>query len=516
MKKRLLCVLVIAVLLLGILVGCGGGSSGGSDSDKPGAGSTGADNRGPAKNDPMAVMEARVKAVNDAINYECVGLEETVEAGLLFYKLYDMAWTSYGLEKSHDYNPNKPLDYRMNYWVRKGRTEGIVSEDTYAALLRDLCQNQGLLPSVFSAEDVIETDNLYVYYSPQSYGNGTRDYRPWCYFLVKDTNIVYWFNVEEAWYKADYYEHGNYNEYTEDDAEYIFTAEFWKAYAQTVKFVGDADDDSNMNDCGGHVYSTNSRGKVKVPYIEEWYAGGHYDKGAIREGFESFLQDILENRKAEAVFVFEDGTEKRYPATKYEYDYSVVTIDLGNGQEWIYARDNDVLWLQAEPKNVTGERLPQEGVFVQEDIFTSPVVIDDFGRGEPTMFFNNGLYRYAGGGEVALIHDFSEETDPFWKEMLTDAGRTHLMLSSRSMEGVDITVIDLKTFEIVDSISLFFEMDENGIRESTEAWVNGVSVDEAAAWDVADPWYSACDIELATYEDGTSFGNAWSEYVNRG
>ena len=87
MKKRFLCILVATALLLGILAGCGNGSTGASDSDKPGVGSTESDKGGHADDDPVAVMEARVKAVNDAINYTCVGLEETVESGLLFYSL---------------------------------------------------------------------------------------------------------------------------------------------------------------------------------------------------------------------------------------------------------------------------------------------------------------------------------------------------------------------------------------------------------------------------------------------
>ena len=515
MKKRLLCVLVIAVLLLGVLTGCGGGPSGSSNSDKPEVGSARPDKSGNT-DDPMAIMEARVKAVNDAINYECVGLEETVKDGLLFYGLIHALRVP---GESHDYKPDKPLDYHAGYQMFIAHTEGTVNEDTYVALLKAERYTGNVDPS-----DVIETDDLYVYYSPQA--DETRDYRPWCYILVKDTDIVYLFIVSEDWHKADYYEYGFYPEslsYTEEDAEYIFTDEFWKAFAQTAKFVGNTDDDFKRGECiNESIHSIWTRGEeVKIPYIEEWYAGGHYDQGAIREGFESFLRDLFAKRKTEAVFVFEDGTEKRYPATKDEDNYKTVvddvfTIDLGNGQVWAYAEADKYLYLMEEPKDVTGERLPQEGVLVYEDIYTSPMVIDDFGRGEPTMFFNNGLYRYAGAGEVALLHDFSEDMDQFWKEMLTDAGRTHLMFSSRSMDGVDITVIDLKTFEIVDSISLFFEVDENGIRASTEAWVNGVSVDEAAAWDVADPWYSACDIELATYEDGTSFGNAWSEYVNRG
>ena len=539
MRKRLLCVLVAAVLLLGVLAGCGGGPAGGTSPGLSGSGSTQPgqpdqsgkpDSSAPAEDDPVAVMNARVEAVNDALNYKCIGLEEKVEAGLLFYDLYDLASVpphlnpDYG--KPHDYNPDKPLDYRVGYEMRKARTEGIANEDTYAALLRDLCQNK-ILPGTFSAEDVIETDDLYIYCSSQTYG--PEAYCPWCCILVKDTHIVYWFTVEESWYKADYYEYGYYPKgypapqgyvdlsYTEDDAEYIFTDEFWKAFAQTVKFVGDADDDTNTKRYDRIVRSTDSRGAVKVPYIEAWYAGGTMNREAIRDGFEDFVKNFLENRDVEVVFYLDDGTEKRYPVTRDEFGYEI-TINLGNGQEWIYADKGDgFLFLMKEPDHVVGEYLPEEGRLIYKSDFTSPLVIDDFGQGEPTMFFNNALYRYAGAGEVVLIHDFSKDIDEYWRAMTINAGRTHLMFSGWP-HYERLTVIDLKTFAVTDDILITYAADADGIFELYEAKVNGVSVDETAAWDAYYKRYSEGDIELIDrmYGEEVDFNSAWRAYDSRG
>lgn len=294
MKKRLLCVLVAAALLLGVLAGCGDRSENDVPSDSPNSGTPGVestepDNSGHTDSDPLAVMQERVKAVNDAVNYECVGLEETVEAGLLFYGLTKLSSSSDG---PYDYNPDKPLDYDVIYEIHKAHTEGIVSEDTYAALLKEWNSNYGI--GEFSAADVIETDDLYVYYvCTEGFSR--------CFILVKGTDILYRFTVEETWYKADYYGVGRYEgpglRYTDDDAEYIFTAEFWKAFAQTAKFAGKADEDFKNSECvnlsiGSYrgregyipissydesrydildVDDDEMEVRVKIPYIEGWY-----------------------------------------------------------------------------------------------------------------------------------------------------------------------------------------------------------------------------------------------------
>lgn len=542
MKKRFLCVLAAAAVLLSVLAGCGGGPSGGSDPGKPGAESTQPDKPvnpekgGQTDGSPAAAMEARVKAVNDAVNYTFVALEEAVKEGLLFYSL---TYAKPVPDEPHDYKSDKPLDYYAWYEMYIGHAEGIVSKDTYVPLLK----NERYTGEV-AASDVIETDDLYVYYSPNERSESA-GYRPWCYVLVKGTDIVYLFEVGEQWFKANYYENGYYHiensdsssampqdamdlSYTEDDAEYLFTEEFWKAFARTAKFVGNPDDDFKKGECinttvssiGNRIngYDENKNEiRVKVPYIEEWYAGGHYGRDAILDGFEDFVKNFFENRDVEAVFYLDDGTEKRYPATRDEFGYDI-TINLGNGQEWIYADKGDgFLFLMKEPDHVTGEYLPEEGRLIYKSDFTSPLVIDDFGQGEPTMFFNNALYRYAGGGEVTLIHDFSKDIDESWRAMTTDAGRTHLMFSGWP-HYERLTVIDLKTFAVMDDISITYTADADGIFDFYDAEVNGVSVDEAAAWAAADKWYSDGNIELTDrmYGEEVDFNSAWRAYDSRG
>lgn len=528
MKNRLLCVLIVAALLLGVLAGCGSSSSGGSNPDNPGVGSTESDKPdmgGYTNDDPVAVMSERVKAVNDAVNWEYIGVEEKVEAGLLFYSL--TANSSPDSSEPHDYNPDKPLDYYAWYRMIKLHTEGIVSEDTYAALLKD-ARPWNIPIAAFSEENVIETDDLYVYCEPGAQrGNYSRSR---CFILIKDTDILYCFNVEELWYMADYYGNGHYYfpnsgtgqpeqnalnlSYTGDDVEYIFTPEFWKAFAQTAKFVGNADDDFKDDELINDTISTiGARGKgVKVPYIEEWYAGGSYDPETIRKGFE----DFLENHEVEVVFDLDDGTVKSYPATT---DGDLVTIDLGNGQVWIYAGGGDGgLKIWEEPKNVTGERLPDVGYIRYQDDQDRYgfLVIDDFGQGEPTMFFNNGLYKYAGGGEVVLIHDFSD-IDDGWMSMSIDPGRKYLLSSGEPMYGENLRIVDLKTFEVTDEVNIYLKQGDDHITEFASGDVNGVSVDEETAWETSGHWIETCNIGLlgrGAVEE-IDFDAAWRGYESR-
>lgn len=546
MKKRFLCVLAAAAVLLSVLAGCGGGPSGGSDPGKPGAESTQPDKPGkPDKGgqtddgqgkqtdgDPAAVMEARVKAVNDAINYTCVGLEEMVETGLLFYGL------TYGRsgDEPHDYKPDKPLDYYAWYEMYIGHTEGIVSKDTYIPLLK----NERYTGEVV-ASDVIETDDLYVYYSPND-RSGSAKYRPWCYLLVKGTDIVYLFTVGEQWFIADYYENGYYHiensnsasalpqdamdlSYTGDDAEYLFTEEFWKAFARTAKFVGNPDDDFKKGECINTTVSSIGRIngydenkneiRVKVPYIEEWYAGGHYGRDAIRRGFEAFLK----NRDEEVSFYLSDGTTKTYPATR---DGDMVTVDFGDGQTWIYEDDGHgalrFSWdiIKENPEYGALEELPPETGY--SNFHDGILVIDDFGQGEPTMFFNNGLYKYAGNDEATLIHDFSGiEESWYWTSIYTDANRTHLMFSGGPWRNEELKIVDLKTFEVTDEVYVIYDADDDGIWEFSYAEVNGVTVDESAGWAAADQWHSNCNITLCdmdiNYE--IDLNAAWKEYESR-
>lgn len=535
MKKRLLCVLVAAVLLIGVLAGCGDSPSDSPNSDKPGVGSTEPeklDKGDQTDDDPMEIMEARVKAVNDAINYKCVGLEETVEAGLLFYK-FDYYLAGPDDDKNRDYNPDKPLDYDMSFSMRKAHTEGIVSEDTYVALLKNEYKGREVV-----ASDVIETDDLYVYYHSylSAYSSCLSDHMWWdsptgdCYILVKGTDIVYSFSVKESWTKPNYFECSfSYRPeppyvlelaYASDDAEYIFTDEFWQAFAQTVKFVGNADDDFKNSEClNVNVQTMGRRGKVKIPYVEGWYVGGTWSREAIRKGFESFVKNFLENREreVEVVFYLDDGTEKRYPAIKSGGE---VTIDLGNGQVWRYNDEGGYLALLDEPDYVTGERLPNgaKGYLIYKNDITSPLVIDDFGQGEPTMFFNNGLYKYAGNDEATLIHDFSGiEENWYWTSIYTDADRTHLMFSGGPLHSEELKIVDLKTFEVTDEVYVLYDADSNGMWEFWEAEVNGVTVDESTAWAAADQWRSICNIALCdtdiNYE--TDLNAAWKEYESR-
>ena len=467
MRKRLLCVLVAAVLLLGTLVGCGGGPSGSSQPDKPEVGSTKPD-KGGNMDDPVAVMNERVKAVNDAVNYECVGLEETVEKGLLFYRLIGSS-----SDGPHDYNPDKPLDYSVGYEMYIGHAEGIVNKDTFVALLK----NERYTGEV-AASDVIETDDLYVYFDPDT-THGSASYRHWCYILVKNTDIVYLFTVGEGWNKADYYDYDRASDlqklsYTEDDAEYIFTAEFWRAFAQTAKFVGNADEDFEKGKCidctirssyGREGYIPISsydesrydildvdedemEVRVKIPYIEEWYAepikpdapaDDPDDPDAIYDGFEEFL----ENRDEEYGFL----------------------------------------------------------------------VIDDFGQGKPTMFFNNGLYKYAGCGEVTLIHDFSDISDG-WEFICTDADKTRLLFAIEHPDNAEFKIVDLKSFEI--EIYVKYDRNEDDSLEFSSGTINGVPADEETVTVlVAD---SNCDIFLLG-RDGDNeldLDAAWREYESRG
>lgn len=466
MKKRLLCVLVAAILLIGVLAGCGDSPSDSSNSDKPGVGSTEPeklDKGDQTDDDPMEIMEARAKVVNDAVNYTCVALEETVKEGLLFYSLTHAKPVP---DEPHDYKPDKPLDYYAWYEMYIGHAEGIVSKDTYIPLLKNERYTRGEV----AASDVIETDDLYVYYSPYERSESA-GYRPWCYVLVKDTDIVYLFEVGEQWFKADYYENGYYHiensdsasalpqdavdlSYTGDDTEYLFTEEFWKAFARTAKFIGNPDNDFKKGECinttvssiGSRIngYDENKNEiRVKIPYIEEWYAGGRYGRDAIREGFKAFLENCDE-----------------------EYGF---------------------------------------------------LVIDDFGQGEPTMFFNNGLYKYAGGGEVTLIHDFSDIDDE-WMGMNTDADRTCLLLSAGYYIGDGLKVVDLKTFEITDRVSADYDLDADGYPVFLGGTINGVSVDEETAQNACENWYSTCNIHLlgrGAVEE-LDFNAAWKEYECRG
>lgn len=316
---------------------------------------------------------------------------------------------------------------------------------------------------------MIETDDLYVWpYGSPGYSL--------CYILVKGTDIMYCFTMSETWYKADYYEGYYENEklrYTDDDAEYIFTDEFWKAFAQTVKFVGNADEDFKSGECinctiasyhGRKGYIPISsydesryiildmdidddevKVSVKIPYVEEWYAGGSYDRDTICEGFEAFLQN--------------------------------------NGGEFGF------------------------------------LVIDDFGQGEPTMFYNSALYKYAGGDEVTLIHDFADTfaglSEDWWMSMSTDPDRTHLLFASGAPDGDEIRVVDLKTFEITDEVWVAYDMDTD---EFTQGTVNGVDVGGETAWTKCNEWHSTCNVWLlgrGNVEE-IDFGAAWSEYNNRG
>jgi len=460
MKKRLLCVLLAAVLLLGALTGCGGsagssGSSGVSNSGKPGVGSSENDKGGHMDNDPVAVMQERVNAVNSAINYTCVGIEETVEAGLLFYNL---TRASPAPDETRDYKPDKPLDYYAAYRMVKDHTEGIVSEDTYVPLLKKAVDAEVV------SSDVIETDDLYVYYYPNNipsryngaYFNnfaGPAGCFGCCFVLVKNTDILYCFTVMETWYKADYYEVGNYSDlrYTDADAEYIFTAEFWKAFAQTAKFVGNADEDFKSDEYIDQYIKTMGRInrygeneiKVKIPYIEEWYAGGSYGRDAIRDGFKKFVEA--------------------------HGDYGFL-------------------------------------------------VIDDFGQGEPTMFYDDVLYKYTGGGEVTPIHDFADTfaglSEDWWMLMSTDADRTHLLFSAGAPYGDEIRVVDLKTFEVTDEVWDVYDTDTN---EFTQGSVNGVDVDGETAEAKCREWFSVCNIHLLgrSIIEPINFDAAWSEYINR-
>lgn len=219
MKRKLTTMLLAVVIVLGLL------SLSACD---------GAENGGHTDRDPVAVMNKRVKAVNDALDWECIGIEAKIEAGLLFYGLYSPA-----LGETRDHNSDKPLDYSVGYWMFKRHTKGIVSEDTYVPLLRAEWSSleEGARLSEFSAEDVIETDNLYVWYGGNSTENGNLGE---CLILVKGTDILYFFLTIEGWSGDGYH--------TGDDVEYIFTTEFWKAFAQTAKFAGKADDDFNDNE----------------------------------------------------------------------------------------------------------------------------------------------------------------------------------------------------------------------------------------------------------------------------
>lgn len=531
MKKRLLCVLVAAVLLIGVLASCGDSPSDSSNSDKPGVGSTEPeklDKGGQTNDDPVAVMEARVKAVNDAINYTCVGLEETVESGLLFYK-FDYYLAGPDDDKNRDYNPDKPLDYDMSFSMRKAHTEGIVSEDTYVALLKNEYKGREVV-----ASDVIETDDLYVYYHSylSAYSSCLSDHMWWdsptgdCYILVKGTDIVYSFSVKESWTKPNYFECSfSYRPeppyvlelaYASDDAEYIFTDEFWQAFAQTVKFVGNADDDFKNSEClNVNVQTMGRRGKVKIPYVEGWYVGGTWSREAIRKGFEAFL----ENRDEKVSFYLSDGTTKTYPATR---DGDMVTVDFGDGQTWIYEDDGHgalrFSWdiIKENPEYGALEELPPETGY--SNFHDGILVIDDFGQGEPTMFFNNGLYKYAGNDEATLIHDFSGiEENWYWTSIYTDADRTHLMFSGGPWRNEELKIVDLKTFEVTDEVYVIYDADDDGIWEFSYAEVNGVTVDESEGWAAADQWHSSCNITLCdmdiNYE--IDLNAAWKEYESR-
>lgn len=507
MKKRLLCVLVAAVLLIGVLAGCGDSPSDSPNSDKPGVGSTEPeklDKGGQTNDDPVAVMEARVKAVNDAVNYTCIGLEETVESGLLFYK-FDYYLAGPDDDKNRDYNPDKPLDYNVQYRMIKKHTEGIVSEDTYVALLKKEAH-----PEVVSS-DVMETEELYVYYSVNMFNPGEN--KSECFILAKGTDVLYHFvEVTETWYKADYDEDGLYEKYTGDDVEYLCTPEFWEAFAQTAKFVGNADDDFKNSEClNVTVQTMGCRGKVKIPYIEEWYAGGHYSRDAIRRGFEAFL----ENRDEKVSFYLSDGTTKTYPATR---DGDMVTVDFGDGQTWIYEDDGHgalrFSWdiIKENPEYGALEELPPETGY--SNFHDGILVIDDFGQGEPTMFFNNGLYRYAGGGEVTLIHDFSDE----WMSMSTDPARTQLLFGGGDPFGDDIRIVDLKTFEVTDRAGISYDLDGDGNLIFLRGVVNGAPADEETALAACNKWRSICSIHLIGRGavGDLDLNAAWREYDSRG
>lgn len=478
-------------------------------------------------------MNARVKAVNDVLNYECIGLEETVEAGLLFYRL-----TNGSFEGTAEYDPDKPLDYNVYYKMESWHMKkGIADDDTYSALLKDVWEDRARPTDTFSPEDIIKTDTLYIYPASSAAQPG------YCYILAKDTDVVYRFTVSEAWRKADYYEYGDYPvyeggfvsaganvqppasgyeekrvdlSYTEDDAEYIFTDEFWKAFAQTAKFAGKTGKDYKGVHIEANFGSFGRGSEIKIPYVEAWYAGGTMSLTAIRDGFERFVKNFLESRDAEAVFYLDDGTEMRYPAKRSGY---AVTIDLGNGQVWQYEyeRDNMCLFSSGEPDPATGEYPPKECILIYKDDIPSFLVIDDFGQGEPAMFFNSALYRYVGAGEVAMIHDFSKDIDEYWRAMTIDAGRTHLMFSGWP-HYERLTVIDLKTFGVMDDISITYGADDTGFFEFYDAEVNGVSVDETAAWDAYYKWYSEGDIELIDrmYGEDVDFNSAWRAYQSRG
>lgn len=450
MKKRLLCVLVAATLLFGVLSGCGGGPSGSSK------GSAKTD-KGGNTGDPVAIMEARAKAVNDAINWELIGVEETVEAGLLFYSLTSLTKFNSSSREPHDYNPDKPLDYSVWYKMVKEHTKGIVSEDTYIPLLKDAVSAEVV------SSDVIETDDLYVYYSPNERSESVR-YRPWCYILVKGTDIVYLFTVTERWDKANYYEYEIASDlgelkYTGDDAEYIFTAEFWKAFAQTAKFVGDADEDFKNDvhieisittiDHRDGIDEDGNEIRVEIPYIEEWYADIEelhtepLDPDSIYDGFEEFLENCDE-----------------------EYGF---------------------------------------------------LVIDDFGQGNPTMFFNNGLYKCAGGGEVTLIHDFSDICDG-WKYILMDTDRTCLLFWLSNEEHPDseeIKIVNLKTFEVEVEIYVKYNRNEDDSLEFSSGTINGAPADE----ETISAAINNCNIDtfLLSRDGGNDLDldAAWTEYENR-
>lgn len=512
MKKRLLCVLVAAALLLGILTGCGSGAENGGSSSSPDSGKTGVESKKPdvgghTTDGPAAVMNERVKAVNDALNWEFFRVEETVEEGLLFYSLSQNSISS---GETHDYNPDKPLDYEITYKMVKQHTKGIVSEDTYVPLLRTAWDSfsERLIPLKLrsvSAEDVIETDDLYIWYDlydsiiveniwPQIWiGSPYAEYdvdelvqalhndygypightnASVCFILVKGTDILYRFETKEIWLSADDNENDYGGVYISDDAEYMFTTEFWKAFAQTAKFAGKADDDfeddeyinSSVSTMGKRGYEDHhGPGIVEFPLpndqpssapsssapSENPYAGETMRLNEIREGFKKFLESFNGN-----------------------YGYI-------------------------------------EGYGF--------LVIDDFGQGEPTMFLNNALYKYIGNGEVTLIHDFSD-IDDFWMSMSTDADRTHLLFSAGYPFGEDIKIVDLRTFEITNEISADYDLNSDGMPIFLSGAINGVPVDEETALAACADWGSICNIHLLGRGgiDYVDLNNAWNEYTSRG
>ena len=132
------------------------------------------------------------------------------------------------------------------------------------------------------------------------------------------------------------------------------------------------------------------------------------------------------------------------------------------------------------------------------------------------MFFNNGLYKYAGGGEVVLIHDFSD-IDDGWMSMSIDPGRKYLLSSGEPMYGENLRIVDLKTFEVTDEVNIYLKQGDDHITEFASGDVNGVSVDEETAWETSGHWIETCNIGLlgrGAVEE-IDFDAAWRGYESR-